>query len=144
MNAWWPAVGSGLFVAGLLLWSAWRSRREFAGEHGTFRCRVRLRSAVLPGFSPTWSRGVRHARWVHDVLVIRAGLLRPRVHVLPVHVAEGELVELDRKRVRGLGPRPLSVRVLLDDQSAIEIAAAATDRTLLAGPFVVLSVTPLR
>jgi hypothetical protein len=143
VSAWWAAVGSGLVLAGLL-WSAWHSRREFAGEQGTFRCRVRLRSAALPGFSPTWSRGVRHARWVHDVLVIRTGLLRPRVHLLPVHVAEGELVELDRKRVRGLGPRPLSVRVLLDDQSAIEVAAAATDRTLLAGPFVVLSVTRLR
>jgi hypothetical protein len=143
MTAWWIAVLAGLFVA-WLLWSDWRSHREFARAHDAFRCRVRLRSAELPGFSPTWSRGVRHARWVHDVLVIRAGFLRPRVHQLPVRVAEGELVELDRKRVRGLGPRPLSVRVLLDDQEAIEIAAAAADRTRLAGPFVVLSVTRLR
>jgi hypothetical protein len=143
MSVWWPVVAAGVLVA-WLLWSGWQGQRTFARGHDTFRCRVRLRSAELPGFSPTWSRGVRHARWVHDVLVIRAGWLRPRVHLLPVRVAEGELVELDRKRVRGLGPRPLSVRVLLDDQSAIEIAAAGSDGTLLAGPFFVLSVTRLR
>ena len=143
MSPWWAAGAAGAFAV-WLLWSAWRSRRDFTRADGTFRCRVRVRSASLPGFGPTWSRRPRHARWVHDVLVVRAGLLRPRLHHLPVHVAEGELVELDPRRVRGLGPRPVSVRVLLDDQSAVEVATADRNRALLAGPFVVLAISRLR
>ena len=140
----WVAAGAAGVVAAWLLWSAWRSHRDFTRAEGTFRCRVRVRSASLRGFSPTWSRLPRHARWVHDVLVVRGGFLRPRLHHLPVHVAEGELVELDPRWVRGLGPRPVSVRVLLDDQSAVEVATADENRMLLAGPFVVLAISRLR
>ena len=143
MSAWWLA-GAASAIGTWLLWSAWRSHRDFVRAEGTFRCRVRVRSASLRGFGATWSRRARHARWVHDVLVVRGGVLRPRLYHLPVHVAEGELVELDPRRVRGLGSRPVSVRVLLDDQSAVEVATAEANRTLLAGPFVVLAVSRLR
>jgi hypothetical protein len=143
VSPWWALVVAGGLLGGLL-WPAWRDRRDFVRVPGTFRCRVRLRSAALPGFPSRWTRLPRHARWVHDVLVVRSGLLRPRLHVLPVHVAEGELVELDRLRVRGLGPRPVSVRILLDDGAAVEVASTAADQALLAGPFVVLAVSRLR
>src|SRR4051812_9803254 len=134
---------SWLLVAAAVLgtvwvYRAWRGHREFVTAEGTFRCRVRVRSASLPGFPPRWSRSARHARWVHDVLIIRSGLLAPRVYPLAVHVAEGELVELDRHRVRGLGSHPVSVLVLLDHQAAVEVATAERNRSLLAGPFVVL------
>jgi len=143
MTGWLVAGVAGL--AGLwLLRSAWRDRREFTRHPDTFRCRVRVRSAALPGFPATWSRTRRYARWVHGVLVVRTGFLSPRTYVLPVRVAEGEIVELDRRRVRGLGPEPVSVRVLLDDQSAVEVATSGTNQELLAGPFVVLTISRLR
>jgi hypothetical protein len=142
MSAWLLAAAAGLAGA-WLLWSAWRSHCEFSRHQDTFRCRVRVRSASLPGFPDRWSRLPRHARWVHDVLVVRAGFVRPKTYVLPVRVAEGEIVELDRRRVRGLGPQPVSVRVLLDDQSAVEIATAAANQARLAGPFVVLTISRL-
>src|SRR5690348_16245095 len=105
----WIAASVGVGVLVWAGWLAWRAHREFATEPGTFRCRVRVRSAALPGFSARWSRRRCHARWVHDVLVIRRGILVPQVYPLPVHVAEGELVELDPLRVRRLGPVPVSV-----------------------------------
>ena len=130
-------------LLGWLLWSAWRSHRAFVLEPGVFRCRVRVRSAAFPGFPARWTRTPRYARWVHDVLVIRTGFLRHRTDVLPVRVAEGELVEHDRHRLRRLGARPVSVRVLLDGGSAVEVATMSENQALLAGPFVVLAVSRL-
>ena len=143
MSAWWPAAAAAGLTAWVLGW-AWWSRRAFARSEGAFRCRVRVRSASLPGLSWRWSRLPGHGRWVHDVLVVRTGFLRPRLHHLPVHVAETELVELDRRRVRGLGPHPVSVSLLLDGQAAVEVATAGDRGSLLAGPFVVLAVSRLR
>jgi hypothetical protein len=118
----------------------WRNRRDFVAAPGVFRCNLRLRSNHLPGIAPTWARRRHHALWVHDVLIIRRGLLRPRLRYLPVRMAEGDLVALDPRRVRGLGRHPVSVIVLLDDNQAIELAAADRDRTLLVGPFVAIAV----
>jgi hypothetical protein len=146
MTSWWPAAVGGSLALGLLwfLWAAWRGHRDFTRQEGTFRCRLRVRSAALPGFSPRWSRRRPQARWVHDVLLVRTGWLRPRIRALPVRVAEGELVELDPRWVRGLGPQPVSIRLLLDDQAAVEVATAEAEGALLAGPFVVLAISRLR
>ena len=127
-------------LAALIAWSTWRNRRDFVRTPGAFRCNVRLRSDQLPGIASTWARGPRHALWVHDVLVIRRGLVRPRLWYLPVHMAEGELIELNPRHVRGLGRRPVSVKILLDDHQEIEVAAADRDRSLLVGPFFAVAV----
>jgi hypothetical protein len=58
-------------------------------------------------------------------------------------MAEGDLVELNPRLVRGLGRRPVSVKVLLDDHQEIEVAAADRDRPLLVGPFVAVAVRVL-
>ena len=145
MNGMQAGLLTGLLaiLSALMAWSAWRARRDFTRAPGAFRCNVRLRSAHLPDIPPTWSRSGRHAVWVHDVLVIRSGLLRPRVLHLPVHMAEGGLVELAPRHVPGLGRRPVSVTLHLDDHEEIELAAEHGDRSLLVGPFVVVAVGSL-
>jgi hypothetical protein len=140
-SALWIAASLGLLAS--VAWRAWRGHRAFVAAPGTFRCRVRVRSMELPGFSARWSRGISHARWVHDVLVVRRGVVSPRVYPLAVRVAEGELVEMDPSAVRRLGAFPVSVRVVLDDHSVLEVASRGGDRDMLAGPFVVLAVSRL-
>jgi hypothetical protein len=130
-------------LATLVTWSTWRARRDFVAASGTFRCKVRSRSTAVHGIPSTWARRPLHALWVHDVLVLRRGLVRPRVWYLPVRMADGDLVELNPRRVRGLGRRPVSVRVLLDDREEIELAAADRDRSLLVGPFIAVAVGSL-
>jgi hypothetical protein len=129
-----------VLLGAVLVWSAWRTRRDFVTAPGAFRCNLRLRSAQVPGILPTWYRSQHHAVWIHDVLVIRSGLLRPQTRLLPVHMAEGGLVELGSRSVPGLGRHPISVTVQLDDHEEIELAAAGEHRSLLVGPFVVIAV----
>jgi len=139
-------AGVAAVLAAIQLWSTWRIRRDFVATPGVFRCQVRLRSDHLPGISSNWARWpqhawcVQHALWVHDVLVVRRGLVRARLWHLPVRTAEGDLVEVCARRVRGLGRRPVSVTLLLDDRQEIELAAADRDRSLLVGPFIVVAV----
>jgi hypothetical protein len=128
-------------LAALFAWLNWRTRREFAVMPGVFRCNVRLRSDEhLGSIPPKWAKWPCRAFWVHDVCVVRRGLLRPRVWHLPVHMADGGLAELNQRSVRGLGRRPVSVRVFLDDQQEIELAANDRDRALLVGPFLAVAV----
>jgi hypothetical protein len=134
----WSAI-----LTAILGWFIWRTRRDFIRTPGAFRCNVRLRSAHLPGIKPKWSRTSRHAMWVHTVLVIRGGLLRPRIHHLPARMAEGSLVELRPGSLRRLGRSPVSLTVQLDDNQEVELAAAHQDRALLVGPFVVAAVGSL-
>jgi hypothetical protein len=127
-------------LAALLAWLNWRTRREFVVTPGVFRCNVRLRSYEYSGsVPPKWAKRPCRAFWVHDVCVVRRGLLRPKVWHLPVHMADGGLTELNRRSVRGLGRKPVSVRVFLDDHQEIELAAADRDRALLVGPFVAVA-----
>jgi hypothetical protein len=131
-------------LAVLLGWSIWRGRRAFRTSPGAFRCNVRLRSEQqVPGIASTWARRPCHALWAHDVLVVRRGLLRPRLWFLVARMAEGDLVELNPRLVRGLGRRPVSVKILLDDHQEIEVAAGHGDRSLLVGPFVAVAVRVL-
>jgi hypothetical protein len=133
-------TGAVAVLAALVVWSTWHNRRDFVSAPGVFRCNLRLRSEYLPGIAPTWAKWPCHALWVHDVLVIRRGLLRPTLWYLPVHMADGGLTELNPRCVRGLGRRPVSVKVVLDDNHEVELASADSDRPLLVGPFVAVAV----
>jgi hypothetical protein len=55
-------------------------------------------------------------------------------------MADGGLTALNQRSVRGVGRSPVSVRVFLDDQQEIELAAADHDRALLVGPFLAVAV----
>ncbi|HSK25395.1 MAG TPA: hypothetical protein VK894_00615 [Jiangellales bacterium] len=130
-------VAGGLVVAGA-------ARAAFARGHETFRCTLRVRGARRrPGERQGWPRSRTRARWVHDVLVVRRGLLVPRIEVLAVRAPEEAVRRLVGGEVRGLGAEPLCLVLRLDDGRMVEVAAAAPDRTLLVGPFLAAAMREL-
>jgi hypothetical protein len=121
-------------VAGLLAGvaiSAWRSRRRVTRLEQSFRCRLR----VVDREDDASSWRAAHAAWVHDVLLIaaapRAARVVPVLGLEPGEASEGAAF-------KGLGADPEVVRVRLDDDRVVDVAAAAGDAEKLAGPFLAL------
>jgi hypothetical protein len=121
-----------LIVGGL--GAALLSRRKFRQGPGVFPCKVRIESGSdAPG---KWSRPTGYAAWVHDVLLVHAGLALIRVRALPTAEAEGPISPArDVKVKRG---DAVSLRLRLDDGSIAEVAAPASMKDTLSGPFLVL------
>jgi hypothetical protein len=110
-------------------------RRRFAGTDGAFRCRIRMQYERLSATGPRWCRGSASAIWVHDVLVVQYGLLPPRTVAVHVRPRKEEIRTVTRREVRRLGAAPVLVRLELDDGRSIDVAARATERMSLVGPF---------
>src|SRR4051812_27533210 len=86
-----------------------RTRRAFAEDGPTFRCRVRSRRR--------WSRWML-ARWTGELLVIRRGPVFDRIRRVPgVVLADGVV----RRHVHGR--RLIAVRVGIGRGAVIEVAA---------------------
>jgi hypothetical protein len=136
------STGSSILLGALLLGSAlvavgvpyavW-SRRRLLRTHGVFACRIRP-TGPLEG--APWSRLKRHAHWVHGVLLVHRGPTLARCVALPVASVTGPVVA---HRVRGLGRRPVRLRLLLDDGRLFDLAARNVDVASAIGPFVVAS-----
>jgi len=129
-------------LAGAAL-SSWQ-RHRFGGAGETFSCRIRPVAGSPAGWSTRPSKGRARARWVHDVLLVQRGRLLPRVVALPVRLPEDSIRAAEPGEVSGLGPTPLVIELRLDDGPLLAVAAAARDRTLLAGPFLAAAVSSLR
>jgi hypothetical protein len=102
-----PRVLAGLPVM-LLLGAALvglSAQRRFARADGAFRCRWRARQGFEGTLQPRWCRPGAHALWVHDVLLVQGGVLRPRFLELAVHEPADQIRIADDGEVRGLGPR---------------------------------------
>ena len=124
-------------VVGALGGALW-SRRQFRRAPEVFPCKVRLLSGSEdPG---QWSRTVGYARWVHDVLLVHAGLALVRSRALPVAGLDGTVSTLPEERVKG--DAAVSIRARLDDGSVVEVAAPGSVRETLVGPFLALMETP--
>ena len=129
MSSLWAASGLGLLIVCVVA-AVWRRRRSADRRDGVFRCKIRL-AAERDG-SRAGPRGRAHARWVHDVLVVEAGLMHRTTRVLPVKTVHGILdptVTVTRER------QVVSLRLELDDGSTVEIAADADRADDLGGPF---------
>lgn len=127
------AVLAGL--AGLLLavWRRWCLRRQ----PGAFPCKVRLESGTCKGVPPAYGRRFNGV-WIHDVLILRSGFLRPRTVLLPTlwvagtsHTAQG---------VGGLGSAPIAMTLLLDSGARVDLTAPDRARSLMQGPYAVAHV----
>jgi hypothetical protein len=121
----WLAIGA------LLVSLSWRRRRR--RTPGVFPCRVR---AAGPTSETHWSRRKRYGRWVHDVLLIYRGATLTRCEALAVSTVTGPVVPAT---VKGLGERPVWLRLHLDDGRLMDIAAPNGDVGSAIGPFVVAS-----
>jgi hypothetical protein len=68
-------------IVGALGGAFW-SRRKFQHSSGVFPCKVRI--AAGSEDLGKWPRTTVYARWVHDVLLVHAGLALVRYRALPV------------------------------------------------------------
>jgi hypothetical protein len=126
------------FVVGLLVGAFW-SRRKHSRAPGVFPCKIRTVSAA--DGSSGWSRRPAYARWVHDVLLVHAGLALVRFQALPVRAADGPIAPAPGVKLKG-GGEPVSLQVTLDDGSVFDVATSASGAELLSGPFVALHAKP--
>jgi hypothetical protein len=124
-------LGSSLVVVGVpyVVWG----RRRVLRTQGVFACRIRP-TGPLEGAA--WSRRKRHARWVRGVLLVHRGPTLSRCDALAVASVTGPVVG---QRVRGLGTRPVRLRLHLDDGRLFDLVARNVDVTSAIGPFVVAS-----
>jgi hypothetical protein len=76
---------------------------------------------------------------VHDVLLVHRGVTLVRCEPLPVTNATGPVRV---SGVRGLGDRPVQLRLHLDDGRVFDIVVRGGDATAVVGPFVVASLKP--
>lgn len=124
----------------LLLIRSWRRDRRFIKETDVFPCRIRLVRGWVPGLTGKWRGRPRRARWVHDVLIFRSGWITAHNCALPVRTVVGSVRTSEGRTVRRLGKCPVLVRLQLDLDQVIEVAAPSDARELIAGPFVVAGV----
>jgi hypothetical protein len=120
-------------VAGALLGALW-NRRRVRRIADTFPCKVR---ALSGNDGPEkWGRSTAWGRWVHNVLLVHKGPALARSDALSVRDVQGPVTRRREFKVRG--EDPVSIRLSLDDGSAVEVAAPISSTSLLSGPFLVL------
>ncbi|MGY1592480.1 hypothetical protein ACI79D_10925 [Geodermatophilus sp. SYSU D00708] len=95
-------------------------------------------------YDARWCRRRTRAAWVDDVLLLRSGLLRLWLTPLEVGVAREVTVQaLEPGEVRGLGRRPVALRLTMHDGCEVEVAAAHEDAGRLVGPFLTAALSGL-
>ena len=117
-------------IVGALGGAFW-SRRKFQHSSGVFPCKVRI--AAGSEDLGKWPRTTVYARWVHDVLLVHAGLALVRYRALPVAGVDGPISPAPGVKLKG--GDPISLRLRLDDGSVAEVVASASMRDWLTGPF---------
>jgi hypothetical protein len=124
-------------IVGALGGALW-SRRTFRRAPGVFPCKTRLISGSED--SGNWPRATAYARWLHDVLLVHAGLALVRVRALPVAGVDAQITSAPDVKLKG--DHPVSIRLELDDGSVVEVAASKDASQTLAGPFLALAASP--
>jgi hypothetical protein len=71
-------------------------------------------------FESRWPRTMRYGCWVHDVLLVRRGLTLARREAPAVSHVTGPVVSMT---VKGLGERPVWLRLHLDEWRLVDLAA---------------------
>lgn len=143
MSGTWTAVSVALAavvpVAVLSIWSRLRFTRRFE----TFRCRIGPPRARWRRRA-RWRLGWRRATWVSDVLLLRSGPLGSSVTPLATGVPRSAAVRpVEGRSVRGLGPRPVTLRMVGFDGTELEIAVPEASAVQVLGPYLVAGVTEL-
>lgn len=126
------ALGVPLWLIVGALGGAFWSRRRFQHAPGVFPCKVRVVSGSDgPG---DWKRSTAYARWVHDVLLVHAGLALVRFRALAVADVDAPISPMPGVKVKGADD-VVSIRLRLDDATVVELAGARSLTEALLGPF---------
>lgn len=114
-------------------------RRRLVTRVDVFRCKVCVTRGAIPELSPRWPFRACRAEWKHGVLLLYCGVWLTRTHPLAVRFAEG-VIEPGRpiSRLR-LGSDAVMLRLRLDDDTMIAVAAPAPAWEQLAGPFLAIA-----
>jgi hypothetical protein len=118
-------------------------RRPLVRGSGAFPCTVR----VLGGTAPRLPDDIRgcacRAMWAHDVLLLHRRFLLPWSQPLAARVAESLIEPAGSAEEDRLGIGAIQLRLRLDDDSLVAVAAPEWARERLAGPFVAIAVQGL-
>ena len=115
------------------------TRRRLVTQADVFRCKVRVTSGAIPELSPRWPLRACRAEWKHDVLLMHCGLWLTCVHPLAVRFAEGVLEPARPISRLRMGSDAVMLRLRLDDDTMIVVAAPAQAWESLAGPFLAIA-----
>jgi hypothetical protein len=130
----------GLRIATLVMDIA--KRRSVSRRPGVFRCVVQVTKPGLDGARPIPRPRRRHAEWVHQVLVIYAGVgLRP-VLTLPAAGVTGRAGRMAPAEAKGVGQESAGISVRLDDGRVVRVIAPASALALLVGPYAASALPP--
>lgn len=111
---------------------------SIGGPVEMFACKSRL------CWHTRWPRRRARAMWVHGVLIVQVGRVRPRTTALAVRLPEDVTREAREDEISGLGPHPVVITLRLDDDLLIDVASSEQDRSLLVGPFWAAAIPGLR
>jgi hypothetical protein len=114
-------------------------RRRLVTRIDVFRCKVYVTSGAIPKLSPRLPLRACRPEWKHDVLLLHCGVWLTWAHPLAVRCAEGA-IEPGRpiSRLR-MGSDAVMLRLRLDDDTMIAIAAPGQAWEQLAGRFLAIA-----
>lgn len=101
-------------------------RRQPGRAEDSFRCRVRVESGSVSGFTHAYPRRWQRGVWMHDVLVVRRGRIFVRIVPLAIEVAN-ELADVPGNFV--------TLRLRLEDGTVVAVMTERHMTTSLVGPF---------
>jgi hypothetical protein len=114
-------------------------RRRLTSRTDVFRCKVRVISGAVPHLSHRWPLRSCRAQWSHDVLLLHSGLWLTSANPVAVRFAESVIEPAQpTSRVR-MRPSSVMLRLRLDDDTVIALAAPAAAWEQLAGPFIAIA-----
>jgi hypothetical protein len=122
-------------VAGALVTTLW-SRRRFMRAPGAFAAKMRVVTGEVDGLDSSFPRSRSAARWVHDTLVIHRGVALARSDAFAIAQMTGSRAASGDAEVKGLGPHPRILTLVLDSGATVELAAHADAADTMVGPFV--------
>lgn len=114
-------------------------RRRLVTRTDVFRCKVRVTSGAVPDLSPRWPLRACRAEWKHDVLLLHCGVWLTWARPLAVRFAEGVIEPARPISGFRMGGGVVMLRLRLDDDTMIAVAAPAQAWEQLAGPFLAIA-----
>lgn len=131
-----------LMLVGMALFAR-RRRRRFCSVGEVFQCKIRACGdppSEWPRLRREWPRRPVQARWLGDALIVRRGPFSWSDVCLTACVHSDQIQNVPTWDVTRCGPDPISVELLVTDGSRVEVAAAATARLVLVGPYLAAAI----